>query len=91
MDKAEIERFWCREAGLTGEGKKRGGGVVRNVTPGYRTPRPRTYDENLYRSGYDEGRFDAALEEAERTYWRERGFRIDRISGKLVPLESEKP
>ena len=59
---------------------------MKNVTPRPALPFvPRGLDRNSYLAGV----FDARLEQAERTHWRERGYRIDQHTGKLVALDGD--
>jgi hypothetical protein len=56
---------------------------MNNVTPRSAVPYvPRGLDRDSYLAGI----LDARLDQAEQTHWRERGYRIDQQTGKLVPL-----
>lgn len=59
---------------------------MKNVTP--QPPRPYV-PPGLDRSSYLQGVFDTRLEWAEVNHWREQGFSIDNVTGKLVPIEEK--
>jgi hypothetical protein len=59
---------------------------MRNVTPWL----PRQFvPPRVDRGSYLQGVLDAQLGQAEKAYWREHGYRIDRLTGKLIPRAGE--
>lgn len=58
---------------------------MKNVTPGQK-PRPYV-PAGLDRDSYLAGVFDTRLDWAEAEYFRSKGMRVDKTSGKVVPLE----
>jgi hypothetical protein len=57
---------------------------MKNVTP----EKPAPYvPPGLDRASYLQGVWDARFEHAEIEYWRAKGYRINKTTGKLIPIE----